>query len=37
MERTIDTEIASKALAARMENVLTSIVRCNQAAYVKGR
>ena len=33
----IDTKIASKALAARMENVLTSIVHCNQTAYVKDR
>ena len=31
----VDTKIASKALAARMENVLTSIVHCNQTAYVK--
>ena len=33
----VDTKIASKALAARMENVLTSIVHCNQTAYVKDR
>ena len=33
----VDTEIASKALAAGMKNVLTSIVHCNQTAYVKGR
>ena len=33
----IDTKIASKALAARMENVSTSIVHCGQTAYVKGR
>ena len=33
----IDTKIASKALAARMENVLTSIVHCNQTSYVKDR
>ena len=33
----VDTKIASKALAARMENVLTSIVHCNQTAYVKNR
>ena len=31
----VDTKIAYKALAAKMENVLTSIVHCNQAAYVK--
>ena len=28
----VDAKIASKALAARMENVLTSIVHCNQTA-----
>ena len=33
----VDTKIASKALAARMENVLTSIVQCNQTSYVKDR
>ena len=33
----VDTKIASKALAVGMENVLTSIVHCNQTAYVKGR
>ena len=33
----VDTKITSKALAARMENVLTSIVHCNQTAYVKDR
>ena len=33
----VDTKIASKALAARKENVLTSIVHCNQTAYVKDR
>ena len=33
----IDTKITSKALAARMGNVLTSIVHCNQTAYVKDR
>ena len=33
----VDTKISSKALAARMENVLTSIVHCNQTAYVKDR
>ena len=33
----VDTKIASKALAARMENVLTSVVHCNQTAYLKGR
>ena len=31
----VDTKIASKALAARMENVLISIVHYNQTAYVK--
>ena len=29
--------MASKTFAARMENVLTSIVHCNQTAYVKDR
>ena len=33
----VDTKIASKVLAARMENVLTSIIHCNQTAYVKDR
>ena len=33
----MDTKNASKALAARMENVLNGIVDCNQTAYVKGR
>ena len=33
----VDTKIASKALAARMENVLTSIVHCNQTGYVKDK
>ena len=33
----IDTKIASKALGAGMENVLTSIVHFNQTAYVKDR
>ena len=33
----VDTKIASKALATRMENVLISIVHCNQTAYVKDR
>ena len=33
----VGTKITSKALAARMENVLTSIVHCNQTAYVKDR
>ena len=33
----VDTKITSKALAARMGNVLTSIVHCNQTAYVKDR
>ena len=32
-----DTKVASKALAARTKNVLTSIVHCNQTAYVKDR
>ena len=31
----VDTKIAPKAFAARMENVLTSIVHCSQTAYVK--
>ena len=29
--------IASKALATRMENVLTGVVHCNQTAYVNGK
>ena len=33
----VDTKIASKALAARMENVFTSIVHFNQTACVKDR
>ena len=33
----VDTKIASKALATGMKNVLTSILNCNQTAYVKGR
>ena len=33
----VDTKIAYKALAAGMETVLTSIVHCNQTAYVKDR
>ena len=33
----VDTKIASKALAARMKIVLTSIVHCIQTAYVKDR
>ena len=33
----VNTKIPSKALAARMGNVLTSIVHCNQTAYVKDR
>ena len=33
----VDTKIASNALADRMENVLTSIVHCNQTAYEKDR
>ena len=30
----VDTKISSKALAARMENVLTSIVHCNQTCII---
>ena len=33
----VDTKIASKALAAGMKNVLTSIVHCHQTAYVNDR
>ena len=33
----VDTKITSKALAVGMEDVLTSIVHCDRAAYVKGR
>ena len=33
----VDIKIASKALAFRVRKVLTSLIYCDQAAYVKGR
>ena len=33
----VDTKIASKVLAMRMQNILTSIISHDQTAYVKGR
>ena len=33
----VDAKIASKALASWMKNILSSIVKCDQTAYVKGR
>ena len=33
----VNAKIASKVLAFRMEKHLSSIVKCNQTAYVKGR
>ena len=33
----VDTKIAFKVLASRMQNILTSIISHNQTAYVKGR
>ena len=33
----VDVKIASKAIAARMKNVLSNIVKYDQTAYVKGR
>ena len=33
----VDAKIASKVLASRMKNILSSIVKCDQTAYVKGR
>ena len=33
----MDAKIASKVLASRMKNILSSIVKCDQTAYVKGR
>ena len=33
----VDTKIASKALAKRLENILPDLVHYNQNAYVKGR
>ena len=32
----VDAKIASKVLASRMKNILSSIVKCDQTAYVKG-
>ena len=33
----VDAKIASKAIATRMKNVLSNIVKYDQTAYVKGR
>ena len=33
----VDTKMASKVLAMRMQNILTSIISHDQTAYVKGR
>ena len=33
----VDAKIASKVLASRIKNILGSIVKCDQTAYVKGR
>ena len=33
----VDTKIAFKVLASRMQNILTSIISHNQTVYVKGR
>ena len=33
----VDAKIASKVLASKMKNILSSIVKCDQTAYVKGR
>ena len=33
----IDANIASKAIATRMKNVVSNIVKYDQTAYVKGR
>ena len=33
----VDAKIASKVLASRMKNILSSIVKCDQTAYVKSR
>ena len=33
----VDAKIASKVLASRMKNILSSIVKCDQTAYVKGK
>ena len=33
----VDTKIASKALALRMREVISSIINCDQTAYIKGR
>ena len=33
----VDTKIASKALAKRLENILPDLTHYNQNAYVKGR
>ena len=33
----IDAKIASKAIATRMKNVLSNIVKYDQTAYVEGR
>ena len=33
----VDAKIASKVLASRIKNILSSIVKCDQTAYVQGR
>ena len=33
----VDTKIASKALAKRLESILPELIHCNQNAYVQGR
>ena len=33
----VDTKIASKALAKRLESILPKLIHCNQNAYVQGR
>ena len=33
----VDAKLASKVLASWMKNILSSIVKCDQTAYVKGR
>ena len=33
----VDAKIASKVLASRMKNIFSSIVKCDQTTYVKGR
>ena len=33
----VDTKIASKALAKRLEHILPDLIHCNQSTYVKVR